>query len=80
MNVIIERIKPDNAHDEQKWIKLRGRVEGAPESTWKTRTINVAALASDALTLADEKARLSADVEEYYQRYLAVQEALKELT
>jgi hypothetical protein len=77
MNIIIERIKPVNAHDEQKWIKLRGRVEGAPESTWKTRAINVAALVDGSLSLASEKEQLRADVEEYYGRYEAVQEGLK---
>ncbi len=70
----VERIPPVDDHDGQKWLRLRGYVTGAPESTWKTRTVNVAALVSGRTTVEAEKAKLSADVEEYYARYLALKD------
>ena len=78
MNVIVKRIKLDTEHDNQKWICLEGSISGFPQVT-KRRSINTAALVDGSLTLAAEKARLVADVEEYYARYLAVQSQLKEL-
>jgi hypothetical protein len=70
----VERIPPTDEHDGQKWLRLRGRVEGSPESTWKTRTVNVAALVSGQTTVDAERAKLAADVEEYHARYLALKE------
>lgn len=78
MSVKVSRVTLASAHDNQKWLVLKGEIEGCPEVT-KTRSINTAALASGALTLESEKAQLIADVEEYYARWLAVQQALTEL-
>jgi hypothetical protein len=78
MNVQVKRIQLDTEHDNQKWLVLEGSIPKVPQVT-KRRAINSAALADGKLNLADEKAKLIADVEEYYQRWLAVQEALKEL-
>ena len=78
MSVQVKRIQLDTEHDNQKWIVLEGWIEGVPEVT-KRRSINTAALADGSLSLASEKAKLIADVEEYLARYNAVQEQLKEL-
>lgn len=71
--VVITRIPPIDEHDRQKWIRLLGKVEGAPESTWKARTVNVAAIVSGRTTVAAEKAKLEADVLEYHARWVALQ-------
>lgn len=76
--VNVKRILLGNDHDDTKWIVLEGSIEGCPEVT-KRRSINTAALAEGIRNLADEKARLIADVEEYHARWLAVQEQLKDL-
>jgi hypothetical protein len=76
--IIVERVKLESEHDNQKWLVLQASVEGCPEVT-KRRSINTAALVDGSLTLAGEKAKLLADVEEYHARYLAVQEQLKSL-
>jgi len=78
MNVQVKRVLLGNDHDDTKWLVLEGFIEGVPEVT-KRRAINTSALVDGSLTLAGEKAKLIADVEEYHARYLAVQEALKEL-
>lgn len=78
MSVTIKRVLIGNDHDDQKWIVLEGCIEGCPQVT-KRRTINTAALVSGDLTLADEKAKLVSDVEEYYSRYQAIQVALQDL-
>lgn len=72
MAVTITRIPPADAHDGQKWLRLLGKVDGSPEATWKTRTVNIAAIVSGRTTVDQEKARLTADVEEYYARWLAL--------
>lgn len=72
MNITIERLAPVDAHDGQKWLRLRGKVEGSPEATWKTRTVNIAALVAGQTTVDAEKAKLSADVVEYYERWIAL--------
>lgn len=72
MVVKIERIPPADAHDGQKWLRLLGKVDGSPDVTWKTRTVNVAALVAGQTTVDAEKAKLAADVEEYYARWLAL--------
>lgn len=78
MSVQIKRIQLDTDHDNQKWIVLEGWIEGVPEVT-KRRSINTAALVDGSLSLANEKAKLIADVEEYHERYLALQKQLGEL-
>lgn len=78
MSVKIRRIPLDTEHDNQKWVVLEGFVEGLPALT-KRRSINTASLVDGSRTLAGEKAKLIADVEEYLARYNAVQEQLKEL-
>jgi hypothetical protein len=77
MTVKVTRITSD-PHTDQKWLVLKGEVEGVPEVT-KVRSINVAALVSGDLTLEAEKAALVADVEEYLGRYNALQQALLSL-
>jgi hypothetical protein len=72
------RVITSDPHTDQKWLVLECSIEGCPQVT-KRRSINTAALADGSLTLADEKAKLIADVEEYYARWVAVQEALKSL-
>lgn len=78
MTVKISRISLGDEHSDSKWLVLEGSIDGVPQVT-KRRTISTAALASGDLTIAAEKARLIADVEEYYARYSAVQKAIKEL-
>lgn len=74
----VKRILSGDPHTDQKWLVLEGSAEGVPEVT-KRRSISTAALASGDLNIADEKARLIADVEEYHDRWMAVQAALEEL-
>lgn len=74
----VRRVLSGDAHTDQKWLVLEGYIDGVPEVT-KRRSISTAALASGDLTLADEKARLIADVEEYHDRWAAVQAALEDL-
>jgi hypothetical protein len=76
--VVVKRVLIGNDHDDSKWVVLEGSLEGCPQVT-KRRTINTAALVSGDLTLADEKAQLIADVEEYYARFQALQVALTQL-
>jgi len=76
--ITVKRILIGNDHDDTKWIVLEGSVEGVPQVT-KRRTINTAALVSGVTTIADEKAALMADVQEYLDRYQAIQDALNDL-
>lgn len=78
INVIVKVRPGTSEHMNQKWLLLEGSVAGCPQVT-KVRSINTAALADGRLTVAGEKALLVADVEEYYVRWCAVQEAIKEL-
>lgn len=78
MTVRVTRMMLATDHDNQKWLVLKGEIEGYPQVT-KTRSINTAALASGAKNLETEKAQLIADVEEYLARWLAVQQAVIEL-
>lgn len=78
MIVKVSRVLLETEHENQKWLVLKGEIDGCPEVT-KTRSINTAALASGALTLDAERATLVADVEEYYSRWQAVQQALTDL-
>lgn len=79
MQVKVKRLEPTDEHDRQKWVRLIGFVEGSPESTWKTRTVNLAALVSGDRKIEDEAAALRADVEEYYNRWLALSDLPEEL-
>jgi hypothetical protein len=72
------RVVTSDPHTDQKWLVLEGYVTDVPQVT-KRRSINTASLADGSVALADEKAKLIADVEEYYTRWTAVQEALKSL-
>lgn len=74
----VRRVLIGNDHDDTKWLVLEGSVDGCPQVT-KRRTINTAALASGDLTLETERTRLIADVQEYYERWEAVQVALSQL-
>ncbi len=78
MTVQVKRILLGNDHDDSKWLVLEGSIDGVPQVT-KRRAINTAALASGDLSISIEKALLIADVEEYHSRFLALQDALKEL-
>lgn len=75
VDVVIERIAPTSEHDRQKFIRLRGYVPGSPEKSWLTATFDVAKYLDDA-DGSRFKARvdkLRADVEEYYGRWLALE-------
>jgi len=72
------KVITSDPHTDQKWVVLEGSVTDVPQVT-KRRSINTAALVDGSLALADEKAKLIADVEEYHARWVAVQEALKDL-
>jgi hypothetical protein len=74
----VRRVSLGSEHEDQKWLVLEGYIETCPQVT-KRRTINTSALADGSLTLAGEKAKLEADVAEYHARWLAVNEALKDL-
>jgi hypothetical protein len=78
MTVKVTRVSLMDDHEDSKWLILEGSIDGVPQVT-KRRTISSAALVSGDLTIADEKAQLVADVEEYHARFLAVQEAVKGL-
>ena len=78
MTVKVCRVPFNDAHMDQKFLVLEGSIEGQPQLT-KRVTINTSALADGTLVLADVKAKLIADVEEYEQRWLAVQQALTQL-
>lgn len=70
--LIIERMKPADEHDRQKWYRLVGKVEGSPESTWKTASIPMAQIAQKGKAVIDaRKARLGKDVLEYWANYQA---------
>lgn len=78
MSVKVSRVPFNDAHMDQKFLVLEGSIAGKPQLT-KRVTINTSALADGTLVLADVKAKLVADVEEYEQRWNAVQVALNEL-
>lgn len=70
--VKVERIMLDNEHDNQKWLCLRGSVEGVPAVT-KRVTIAVAGLVVRPQLLDEARAKLIADVTEYHANYLMLQ-------
>lgn len=78
MSVTVCRIPFNDEHMDQKFLVLEGSIEGKPQLT-KRVTINTSALADGTVVLADVKAKLIADVEEYQVRWSAVQQALTEL-
>jgi len=78
MSVKVCRVPFGDEHMDQKFLVLEGSIEGQPQLT-KRVTINTSALADGTLVLAGVKAKLVADVEEYYARWQAVQQALQEL-
>ena len=71
IEVKLRRVKFDSEHDNQKWFVLEGSVDGCPAVT-KRDTINVAAIASGAVDLEQRKAKMRADVLEYYGRWQAL--------
>lgn len=78
MTVKVCRVPFGDEHMDQKCLVLEGSIDGMPQLT-KRVTIDTAALADGSKVLADVKAKLIADVEEYHARWLAVQQALSEL-
>jgi hypothetical protein len=78
MQVKVKRITPADDHEAQKWLILEGSIDGCPAVT-KRDAINVAAIASGAIVLADRVAKMRADVEEYYNRWLALADLPEEL-
>lgn len=78
MTVQVRYVPFNDAHMDQKFLVLEGYIEDKPQLT-KRVTINTSALADGSLALANVKAKLIADVEEYLARWNAVQQALQEL-
>lgn len=78
MSVQVRRVPFNDDHMDQKFLVLEGYIDGMPQLT-KRVAINTSALADGTLVLADVKAKLIADVEEYHARWNAVQQALTEL-
>lgn len=78
MSVKVCRVSFNDEHMDQKYLVLEGSIDGMPQLT-KRVTIDTAALADGTVVLADVKAKLIADVEEYHARWVAVQQALTEL-
>lgn len=78
MTVKVSRVVLPSEHENQKWLVLKGEIDGCPEVT-KTRSIDTASLASGSLSLDSEKAKLIADVEEYFIRWQAVKQAIQNL-
>lgn len=78
MEVKVRRVPPADDHEAQKWLVIEGRVDGCPAVT-KRDSINVAAIASGDIVLADRVAKMRADVEEYYGRWLALADLPEEL-
>jgi len=78
MTVTVRRVPFNDEHMDQKFLVLEGSIEGLPQLT-KRVTINTSALADGTIALADAKAKLIADVDEYHARWLAVEQALTEL-
>lgn len=78
MTVKICRVPFNDQHMDQKFLVLQGSIDGFPQLT-KTVTINASALADGTIALAEVKAKLIADVEEYQANWSAVESALQEL-
>lgn len=78
MTVKVTRVLLPTEHENQKFLVLKGEIDGIPAAT-KTRSINIAALADGSLVLAEEHAKLVADVEEYAARVNALPGVLAQL-
>ena len=79
MSVVkVRRVPPADEHEAQKWYVIEGYVEGCPAVT-KRDAINIAAIVSGAVSLQERIAKMRADVEEYYQRWLALADLPEEL-
>jgi hypothetical protein len=78
MQVKVKRVPPTDEHESQKWFVIEGSIDGCPAVT-KRDAINVAAIASGDVVLADRVAKMRADVEEYYNRWLALADLPEEL-
>lgn len=74
----LKRVPAASAHEAQKWLVLECVPEGVPECA-KRRTVNVWALVQGRTTIEAERAKLEADVDEYYERWLALQDAIAKL-
>lgn len=79
MSVVkVRRVPPADEHEAQKWYVIEGYVEGCPAVT-KRDAINIAAIVSGDVSLEARIAKMRADVEEYYQRWLALADLPEEL-
>lgn len=79
MSVVkVRRVPPADEHEAQKWYVIEGYVEGCPAVT-KRDAINIAAIVSGDVSLEERIAKMRADVEEYYQRWLALADLPEEL-
>ena len=74
----VRRILSGDDLQDAQWVVLEGYVDGCPQVTTR-RSINTAALVSGDLSLDTEKAKLMADVDDNYSRYLAVQAQLSQI-
>jgi hypothetical protein len=74
----VRRILSGDDLQDAQWIVLEGYIDGCPQVTTR-RSINTSALVSGDLSLETEKAKLIADVNDNYARYLAVQQALSQI-
>lgn len=71
--VRLRRVLNESEHENQRWLVLEGSIDGCPAAT-KRDTINVAAIASGDIDLEERKAKMRADVLEYYGRVQALAE------
>lgn len=73
MSVIVKvrRVMPADEHEAQRFYVIEGSIDGEPAVT-KRDAINVAAIASGDVVLADRIAKMKADVAEYYGRLQAL--------
>lgn len=76
--VKVRRVKSGNEHDDQKWYVIEGYIDGLPAVT-KRDTINIAAIASGAVSLQARIDKMKADVAEYHERLLTLQSLPDEL-
>lgn len=70
--ITVTRITPSDEHERQKWVVLEGSVEGCPAVT-KRYSIAVSAIVTRPALLDEARAKLIADVTEYYANYQALQ-------
>lgn len=77
-DVKLRRVPFNDEHLDQKWLVIEGYIDGCPAVT-KRVTMDTAALASIPDFYENKVAKLRADVAEYYVRYNAVREKVKDL-